>query len=377
MRTLNRKLLRDLKRLWPQVTSIAALMACGAMTIMGLRSTLTSIQRARDQYYASYRFADVFATVERAPVSLARRIQMIEGVGAIETRIARSITLHVPGLAKAAMAHAVSIPDRHRPMLNALYLRSGRWIAPDRNDEVLVSERFAGLNHIVAGDTLGAVINGRWQRLRVVGVALSPEFVVELAGADVFVDNRLSGILWTSRRTLETAFDMKGAFNDVAVRLAPGANERTVTEALDRLLAPWGSVGAHGRADQSSARVLDDEFAQLRANATIFPTFFLLVGAFLLNTVLSRLITAQRDEIAALKAFGYTSRRSARTTLRSRWPPSDLAPFLVAVRASGWGAHSRRSMRSTFVFRSCAPWWIGAARRWASASAVGSRCLAL
>jgi hypothetical protein len=44
MRTLDLKLLRELRRHWVQVTSIALVMGCGTMTIMGLRSTLTSIR---------------------------------------------------------------------------------------------------------------------------------------------------------------------------------------------------------------------------------------------------------------------------------------------------------------------------------------------
>ena len=308
MRTLDRKLLRDVRRNWMQVISIALVMACATMTIMGLRGTLVSVQRSRDAYYDAYRFADVFATVRRAPASLQRVLAALPGVGSLEARISSAVRLDVPGLREPATGQIVSIPASPRPMLNALHLRRGRWIAPGRDDEVLVSERFAELNHLVPGDTLAAVLNGRWQRLRIVGIALSPEFVVEAGAAGEFVDARRFGVLWASRRTLETAFDMKGAFNDVCVRLAPGASEPAVIAALDRVLAPYGSAGAYGRRDQPAARILANEFTQLRTTSTVFPSFFLVVGAFLLNVVLSRLVASQRDEIAALKAFGYTDR---------------------------------------------------------------------
>lgn len=308
MRTIDRKLLRELRRHWVQVTSIALVMACGTMTIMGLRSTLASIQRARTDYFDRYRFADVFASAKRIPAPIARQLAAIPGVAAIETRVVRDVKLEVAGLSEAATGHMVSIPDVRRPMLNELHVRRGRWIAPGRDDEVLLSERFAQVNSLGPGDTVSAVINGRWRRLLVVGIALSPEFVVEFSGGAMFFDNRRYGIVWTSARTLESAFDLKGAFNDVVVRLAPGASERGVIAELDRLLVPWGSAGAYGRRDQVSTRVLDDEFTQLRTNAAVFPMFFLIVAAFLLNVVLSRLITSQRDEIAALKAFGFSNR---------------------------------------------------------------------
>jgi putative ABC transport system permease protein len=308
MRTLDLKLLRELRRHWVQITSIALVMGCGTMTIMGLRSTLTSVRAARDQYYADYRFGDVFVRMERAPAAIGERIAGIEGVAAVETRVVHDVRLDVPGLAEPAIGHMVEIPDVRRPMLNELKIRRGRWIAPGVQGEVLIGERFAELNGLEPGDSLAAVVNGRWQRLHIVGVALSPEFVVEYAGSGMFVDNRRYGVLWAGAQMVESAFDMKGAFNDVVVRLRAPTDEPRVTNALDDLLRPWGAAPAYGRRDQAAARVLDDEFGQLRTNATIFPMFFLIVAAFLLNVVLSRLVASQREEIAALKAFGYTDR---------------------------------------------------------------------
>jgi putative ABC transport system permease protein len=308
MRTLDLKLLRELRRHWVQVTSIALVMGCGTMTIMGLRGTLTSVRMARDEYFADYRFGDVFVQLQRTPVSVSRRIAALPGVAAVETRIVRDVRLDVPGLEEPGIGHMVSIPEVRRPMLNDLHIRRGRWIAVGRDDEALVSDRFAEVNQLAPGDSIAVVINGSWKRLHIVGVALSPEFVVEYAGSALFVDNRRYGILWTSARTLESAFDMKGAFNDVVVRLAPGASEQQVVSELNALLRPWGAADAHGRRDQPAARALEDEFTQLRTNATLFPMFFLVVAAFLLNVVLSRLVASQRDEIAALKAFGYSNR---------------------------------------------------------------------
>ena len=308
MRAIHRKLLRDFRRLWVQVLSIALVMGCGTMTIMGLRSTLVSVRQSRDEYYDAYRFADVFASLERAPNAIGARLAAIPGVGAVETRVVKNVRLTVRGLDEPAVGHVVSIPEPRRPMLDELHVRRGRWVAPGRDDEVLVSDRFAELNGLNPGDTLSAVINGRQRRLTIVGVALSPEFVVETAGAHAFVDNRRYGIVWASRRTLESAFDMDDAFNDVSVRLLPHASEPAVIAAIDRVLKPWGSAGAYGRADQPAARALADEFNQLATNATVFPVFFLVVAAFLLDVVLSRLVATQREEIAALKAFGYTDR---------------------------------------------------------------------
>jgi putative ABC transport system permease protein len=306
MTALRRKLLRDLRRSWTQVLSIAAVVGCGVMAAMAMRSTLSAVTSARDRYYAEYRFADVFASVKRAPESVVPLIAAIPGVGAVDTRVTISATLDIPGLAEPATGQVVSVPAHRRAMPNDLVIRAGEY--PASLDDALASEHFARLNRLTPGDSIGAVINGRWQRLRIAGVATSPEYVYEMGAGGFMVDNRRFGVLWMRRDALERAADMDGAFNNVTLLLAPDANETDVITRLDRLLAPYGTVGAYGRADQVSNAVIADELHQLRAIGNVFPLFFLGTAAFLLNIVLSRLIATQRDEIAALKAFGYTDR---------------------------------------------------------------------
>jgi putative ABC transport system permease protein len=76
---------------------------------------------------------------------------------------------------------------------------------------VLVSDTFANANDLDIGDTLGAIINGRWQDLQIVGLALSPEYMYEIRGTDILPDNQRFGVLWMGRKALGTAFDMDGS----------------------------------------------------------------------------------------------------------------------------------------------------------------------
>lgn len=311
MTALDRKLLRDLWHLRGQVAAIALVVTCGVATVVTTRTAYDSLLLSRASYYAQYRFADIFAHLKRAPETVAARIALIPGVTAVVTRIVFDVTLDVPGLDEPATGRLVSVPERHAPALNDLYIRRGRYLAPGRRDEVLVSEAFAQANRLQVGDTVGAVLNGRWEQLRIVGVALSPEYIYEIRGTDIFPDNKRFGVLWMSRDAMAPAFSMDGAFNDVALALAPGGGEPEVITQLDRLLERYGGLGAFGRGDQISARFLSDEIAQNRVSGTVIPSIFLGVAAFLLNIVLSRLVAMQRDQIAVLKAFGYSGRSVA------------------------------------------------------------------
>jgi putative ABC transport system permease protein len=107
------------------------------------------------------------------------------------------------------------------------------------------------------------------------------------------------------RRAAEAAFDMKGAFNDLIVSLGPGTSVQSVLAELDRLLEPYGSVGAIERRDQPSNRFLEDELNQQKVMSITIPFIFFGVAAFLLNVTLGRLVAAQREQIAALKALGF------------------------------------------------------------------------
>jgi putative ABC transport system permease protein len=143
-------------------------------------------------------------------------------------------------------------------------------------------------------------------------VALSPEFIYVIRGADFFPDNKRFGVLWMSRAALGPAFQMDGAFNDLVLRLRPGADLDEVIAQLDRLLEPYGGRGAYGRRDHVSHRFVSDEIAQDRTTGTLVPAIFLGIAAFLLNVVLSRLVATQRDQIGTLKAFGYSHGAIAR-----------------------------------------------------------------
>jgi putative ABC transport system permease protein len=311
VRALERKLLRDLWHLRGQLGAISLVVACGVAMVVTTRVGYESLVASQSAYYASYRFADVFASLKRAPEVLVARLEAIPGVAAVQTRVVSDVTLDVPGLAEPATGRLVSLPERGRPRLNGVHLRRGRWIEPERRDEVIASEAFAQANRLEPGDSIGAVLNGRWERLRIVGIGLSPEYIYEIRGTDLFPDNKRFGVIWMNREALGPAFGLEDAFNDVALGLEPRASEPDVIGHVDRLLERYGGRGAHGRADQISHRFISDEIRQNRVSGTVVPAIFLSVAAFLLHVVLSRLVATQREQIAVLRAFGYSSARVA------------------------------------------------------------------
>ncbi|MEZ4406980.1 MAG: FtsX-like permease family protein [Polyangiales bacterium] len=305
MSLLDRKLLRDLRRMRGQVLSIALVVACGVATNLAALGTWAAFDRSRARYYADTRFADLWAHVHRAPDVVADEVRAIPGVTRVEARIVRDVPLDIDGLEETAMGHLVSVPDGGQPSLNRLYLRVGRMPSPDRPGEAVVSENFAAAHHLAPGSTLPAVLNGRRQVLRIVGVGMSPEYVFVIRPGALMPEDRTYAVFWVNRRTLESAWQMEGLFDDLTLSLAPGTSRARVIDRVDRVLARWGGAGAYGRDRQPSHRLVDGEIQQLAGMARTIPTIFLGVAAFLLNVVLGRVIRTQREQIAALKALGF------------------------------------------------------------------------
>jgi putative ABC transport system permease protein len=306
MRALDRKLWRELWKMRMQALAIGLVIVSGVSVFIMSLSTLDSLYETRERYYRDNHFADVFATLKRAPLSLARRIEAIPGVDKVETRVVAYVNLDVEGFADPVSGHLISLPDNSPGLLNRIHLRKGRLVEPGHDDEIVLSEEFANAHGLQPGDRLQATINGRQKRLTIVGIALSPEYIYQIAPGAMFPDYPRYGVLWMARKPLATAYDMDGAFNNVTLTLVKGASELDVIDRLDDILADYGGIGAIARKDQLSNRFLSEELKQQETIATVFPVIFFGVAAFLLNVVLSRLIRLEREQIATLKAFGYS-----------------------------------------------------------------------
>jgi putative ABC transport system permease protein len=305
VKVLDRKLVRDLGAMRGQVITIALVVASAIAIFVAAMGGYQSLIDARAEYYRNTRFADVFASLKRAPDALERQLAALPGIGQLETRLVKDVTIDVPGVEVPISGRMIALPEHGEARLDRLYLRRGRLPEPNAPDEVVVSEAFAGANALSPGSRLSAIFNGKLQNLRVVGVALSPEYLFATHAGEPLPDDKRFGVFWMGHEAMAKAFDLDGAFNDVVVSLAPGANEAAVLVGLDRLLEPYGGLIAYGRYDHPSNRYLSDEITQQAVMATTIPVIFLAVAAFLLNVVLGQLIRTQREQIAALKALGY------------------------------------------------------------------------
>ncbi len=308
MKALDRKLLRDMRLMWSQALTIALVVASGIGGFITSLSAVDSLALARERFYAEGRFADVFASVKRAPNALAQVLREVPGVADVQTTLEQLVRIDIEGLPDAIIGQLIGMDLQQAQRMNRVSVKTGRSLqevgaAVGGDIPVLVNHSFANARKLRPGARLSALINGKRRSLLIVGTALTPEYI--FAGFSGMPDLRGFGVIWLDREVLAAAYNMDGAFNRIAVKLAPGASERSVIDGVSRLLAPYGGREAHGREDQSSHAMLNNEIKEQRVLGTVLPSIFLGVAAFLLNVVVSRLVTIQREQIAAMKALGY------------------------------------------------------------------------
>ena len=308
MNAIDIKLWRVLWNMRLQALAISLVIVSGIGVFIMSLSTYDSLYETRESYYRDHRFADIFTTLKRAPLSVVSHIKAIQGVDKVDARVLTYVNLDIAGYDQPVSGHLISLPNNSTGQLNQILLKTGRLLESDRNNEIILSKEFAKAHALSEGDKITAIINGRSQALTIIGTAMSPEYIYQIAPGAMFPNYKSYGVMWMAQAPLASAFDMKGAFNSLSLTLNKGVNTEDIIDQLDQILKPYGGTGAYARKDQISNQFLTEELNLLHNMATMFPIIFFGVAAFLLNMIISRLIALEREQIAVLKAFGYRNR---------------------------------------------------------------------
>ena len=306
MTALNLKLMRDLWHMRGQALAIAVVLAAATATFVLSLGVHQSLIATRDAYYAQNHFGDIFADMTRAPRSIIARVSQIPGVQRAQGSIRQYATIEFPGRVVPVRALINSVDEQGRDRLDRVTLRKGHMPQPGKPDQAVVDEVFATANNLDINSEVDAIIYGSKQRLRIVGIGLAPNYIWAIPPGDLTADESRFGIFWMGTKALEGMTDRTSAINALSLTLERGTSEANVIRAVDRLLEPYGGAGAYGRKDHISHAFLQNELNQLKALTGVIPPVFLLVSAFLVYVVLTRMIGTERTQIGLIKAFGYS-----------------------------------------------------------------------
>ena len=171
MKALDRKLLRDLWLMWSQALTIALVVASGVGGFITSLSAVESLAIARDRFYAEGRFADVFASVKRAPNALDAQLRDVPGVADVQTTIEQVVRIEIEGVSDPIIGQLIGLDERSPARMNRVTVRDGRGLddAPSSDAAIaaLVSAGFADARGLKPGARLTAQINGKRRMLAI------------------------------------------------------------------------------------------------------------------------------------------------------------------------------------------------------------------
>ncbi|GHF20923.1 permease [Kordiimonas sediminis] len=333
-RPLDRKLFRGVRGLGAQVIAVSVVVACGVTLFITMNGTVTSLSTTRDTYYDRYNMAHIWAPVKRAPMVLRDQISDIPGVRRARGRISAGALVDMPGEPAPVRGKVLSIPDGRMPDVNTLYLKRGTLPRKGR-EEVILLDSFVQAHKLQLGDTIPVTLYGAKRFLRIVGVALSPEFVYSIPPGELVPDPKRNAVMWMGYDALAHAYNMDGAFNEIVLLTERGASEQDIMRRIDILLEPYGGIGSYSRDNHISDEFIKSELTQLSVVGSIIPPIFLGVAAFLLNIIITRIVEDEREQIGLLKAFGYTQTQIAMHYLKFALIIISIGVFL------GWAGGER------------------------------------
>ncbi len=304
MGLLFKKLLRDIREAKGQFASIILVIIIGVMFYTSLNSALLNLEFASEKYFSEYRLAHLWATFQKAPENLLDRIKSFPEVKQVTGRVVRDQQITIKK--QDAIIRLITLPDRRSSNVNDIMLISGRYFSNDVNNQCLVDEAFFKAQRLQFGDYLEPIINGNQVKLKVIGVAKSPEFLYQLRdGSEMVPDPERFGIVYIKKSFGQAVLDFNGSINDASILLKPEADSEQVRLRMEKALQRYGLIEIIPRKDQLSFNTFSGEIQQLSAISGSFPIIFLIVAATIIYITMNRIIENQRVQIGTLKALGY------------------------------------------------------------------------
>ena len=308
VRLLLLKTLRDLRAAGAQTVALVVVSALGIASFVALLGAYEDLSTSYERTYSELAFADVTFTVDGAPQSAVAAVKRVDGVAAVTGRLVVDAGLALPG-GERVRARLIGVPADRHPAVDDVLLEQGRWLRATDERAAVLERHFAQTRSITPGDGVSVLLAGHTVTLDVVGTAVSPEYLVVVPSRHEFMPSpRTFGVMFVPLDTLRGLVGAGPAVNDLAVRVAPGADRGAVIERITTVLAPYGVREVTTKEQQPSNAGLKLDLEGYREIAALMPGLILLAAGLSLYVLVGRLVLAQRPQIGLMKALGWSDR---------------------------------------------------------------------
>ncbi len=308
MTTLTRKTLRDLRRSWAQTLALTVIIAVGITTFVASIGAYRDLRTSYHETYDRLHFADVTFRVQAAPATVVNDIAQVEGVTAASGRLIVDTGFQLPD-GEPIRSRLIGLPASARPAVNDILILEGRYLQPNDQAVAVVESHFADFYDIHSGDTVTPMFDGEKRPLKVVGVAVSPEYLIVTPSRQEFLPSaRTFAVLFVPLPWLQDLVDAADTVNDIGILVDPAADRDAVIARVREVLRPYTVVSVTPQEKQPSNEALHLDLEGFREIAYMMPGLIFVVAALSVYIMLSRLVHSQQGQIGVMKAMGYDNR---------------------------------------------------------------------
>lgn len=304
MRTLRRKLLRDIRRQRGSFLAITVTIFLGVTLFAATFDAFRNLDSSYGRAFGQYRFANL--TVSGGEIGdFAARARSTPGVEAVQKRIQAEVPLAVGS--DKLLGRIVSLPTRRQPAVNRVEVERGSYLDPRRPGGVLVEQHMAETFELAPGDRITIVAPSGPRRVTVAGLVASPEyFWPARSRQEVFSAPEDFGVVFAGERLAAAVSGQRP--NQAAIYFSGGAASAALSDRLSALAERLGAADVLTREQQPSNSALQQDLTSFEEMAILFPLLFLTVAALATGILMRRMVTAQRPIIGMLRACGYRRR---------------------------------------------------------------------
>lgn len=300
MKFLNRKLRRDILSRWTQFFSVFLMAFLSVLIYTGLEGVWHGMDTSLNAYMKSNRLADSWVNAVSLTASDVNKIKKISGI----SQISLKTTIQVTTSDGYNNKNYLTLETPGTKSLNKPVLVSGKELGSQKSGMYLNTE-FAKSHNLKVGDHLTVSYDQRTVILKIIGLVRSPSRIYYTGTNDFVAPNYQSyGFGTITQQTLKNDFHYLGQANLLEIS---DSNNQKIREEVPKILG-LRYLAYYNRQTLPEVSTALDRVGQIRNLSIMFSTLFILLAILAMYTTIRRLIESQTQEIATLKALGYSNR---------------------------------------------------------------------
>ena len=320
MKKIYKKTIRDLKLLKWNAFLISLTIGSGIAIYAGGFMARDSLFNTRDTYYRELNLADLEINFTPLSEDELPKVEKLNFVEKIEKRFITPASLETH-TGKPLTSMVVYLDPIRLPEVNQLQIIQGTYLSPEDPTGVVIERTLAEIHGYKVGDEITLNPYSFPQKVKIRGIAISPEFLIATSEPDTFILNKGSlGVVFASQRLIEEFFGYP-LYNDLLIQYSTG--ERRAKEAITASLAENVPLGKFPleikrivtREGQFAYRFLEQNLKGFSIFIPAIVMVFCIVTIIVTLISMNRLIRSQTREIGAFTAIGYSKLQVFRSYL--------------------------------------------------------------